>query len=190
LNLLEKSKGYLVKSNHGLYKLLEEFKAYNDPLKKKSGVLLKFLIQSEILKINDSENFIPIVDYHMLRVLLRMGCIEVKDDNLRKKLYCFDKIKSDKEFRKAAQKTFRKITKLSEKEIFELDPIFWSLGRSCCQLKTTLCFDRKCDKNPCTFYTYMDLNNHDRCFFENVCKGSVNEGYRNLKEPNVETHFY
>jgi len=189
LNLLEKSNGYLI-NNHGLYKLLEEFKAYSDPLKKKSGVLLDFLTTSGILKIKDPENFAPIVDYHMQRIFLRIGCIEVNDEILRRKLMNFEKIDSDEEFRTIAQEVLTKISKLSRKTLIELDPIFWSLGRSCCHIKTTLCYDKVCDKNPCTFYTFMDLNNHDKCVFENTCKGSTDENYRSILEPNVETHFY
>lgn len=190
LNLLEKSNGYLVKNNHGLYKLLEEFKAYSDPLKKKSGVLLDFLSSSGIFKIKDPENFFPIVDYHIQRALLRMGCFEINDKSLRRKLENFEKIDSDEEFRIITQEILKRISKSSGKTVIELDPIFWSLGRSCCQIKTTLCHDKKCDKSPCTFYTYIDLNNHDKCIFENTCKGSRDESYRKLNEPNVETHFY
>ena len=189
LNLLEKSNGYLV-DDHGLYNLLDEFKAYSDPLKKKSGVFLDFLTTSGIFKIKDPENFVPIVDYHIQRILLRMGCIEVNDESLRRKLMNFERIESDEEFRTAAQEVLWKISKLSGKTLIELDPIFWSLGRSCCHIKTTLCYDKVCDKNPCTFYTYMDLNNHNKCVFENVCKGSTDENYRKLLEPNVETYFY
>jgi len=189
LNLLEKSSGYLV-NNHGLYKLLEEFKAYNDPLRKKSGVLLDFLTTSGVFKIKDPENFAPIVDYHIQRVLLRMGCIEVNDESLRKKLMNFKKLDSDEEFRIAAQEVLKKISKMSGKTLIELDPLFWSLGRSCCHIKTTLCYDKVCDKNPCTFYTFMDLTNHNKCVFENICKGGTDEKYRKMLEPNVETHFY
>lgn len=190
LNLLKKSKGYLVKNNHGLYKLLEEFKAFSDPLRKKSGVLLDFLISSGIFKIKDLENFVPVVDYHMQRVFLRMGCIEVKNEDLRKKLMNFERLDSDEEFRIAAQEVLTKISKLSGKTVIELDPIFWSLGRSCCQMKTTLCYNKVCDKNPCTFFTFMDLKNHDKCVFENVCKGSKDKDYREMMEPNVDTYFY
>jgi hypothetical protein len=190
LNLLEESGGYLVKNNHGLYKLLEEFEAYSDPLKKKSGVLLNFISSSGIFEIKDPENFFPIVDYHMLRVFLRTGCLEINDKSLRRKLTNFEKIDSDEEFRSVSQKILKRISKLSGKTIIELDPIFWSLGRSCCQIKTTLCHDKVCDKNPCTFYTYINLNKHEKCAFENTCKGSLDENYRKLNEPNVETHFY
>jgi len=190
LNLLKESEGYLVKNNHGLYKLLEEFRAYSDPLKKKSSVLLNFISSSGIFEIKDPENFFPIVDYHMLRVFLRMGCLEINDKNLRRKLMNFEKIGSDEEFRIASQEILKIISKSSGKTVVELDPIFWSLGRSCCQIKTTLCHDKKCDKNPCTFYTYIDLNNHNKCAFQGVCRGSIDENYRKLNEPNVETHFY
>ncbi len=190
LKLLEKSDGYLINNNHGLYKLLERFEAYTDPLRKKAGVLLNFLIGSGILEINDPQNILPIVDYHVQRVFLRMGCIEVGDNSLKEKLKRFEKIESDREFRVAVQESFKIISKVSGMNVLELDDVFWSLGRSCCHLKTTLCRERICNKSPCTFNEFIDLPRHDSCVFEKICKGSIDSEYRKLLEPNVDTHYY
>jgi endonuclease III len=190
LKLLEKSDGYLINGNTGLYHILEEFEAYTDPLKKKSGVLVHFLVSSGLLEIKDTQNILPIVDYHVQRVFLRMGCIEVDDNKLREKLKGFEKIESDEDFRTAVQEVFRIISRISGKSILELDDIFWSLGRSCCQAKTTLCRDKVCGRIPCTFNDFMNLPNHSNCIFEKNCKGSADSEYRELLEPNVDTHYY
>jgi hypothetical protein len=187
--LLEESGGFLVNNGSGLYELLGGFAAYADPMKKKSGLLVKFLSDSGLVRIMDPRNFVPIMDYHMQRVLLRMGCIEVNNPALRVKLLRRERLESDTEIRNACIEAVRLISADSGHGIEKMNDFFWPLGRSCCR-ETTLCHDGRCAKSPCTFGLAVDLASHDRCPFEAVCKGSGDEGYRNLWEPEVDTHYY
>lgn len=45
---------------------------------------------------------------------------------------------------------------------------------------------KELDRNSKLFGKILD----DFGAFENVCKGSVDEKYRKLMEPNVDTHYY
>jgi hypothetical protein len=173
-----------------LYLRLGRFKAYNDPLRKKSGVLIRCLSNENLFRIKDLDCFVPIVDYHMMRVLLRTGCIRADDEAMVARLKKFQKIGSDTEFRVAAQTAFKIISKVSGKNLFDLNDIFWSLGRSCCFYGTTLCADGTCSKTQCTLKEMLGLKDHDRCVLDAVCAGRNDPEQRRLKEPNVNTAYY
>jgi len=187
--LLSKSEMRLFNNGNGLYELLNDFEAFQDPLKKKSTLFIKLLFQSGIICILDSENFEPLMDYHMQRLLLRTASIDVLDNKLEKMLKNKELLNSDLEVREKCVDAIRLISKLSGISILDLDDIFWAIGRSCCNNKI-LCRDRQCSKNPCTLTLVLYLETHDHCIFEEVCLGSLNINYQEFWEPKVKTYYY
>ncbi len=188
-DLILSSGQMLINNGKGLYEVLKNMEAYADPMQKKTTFLIKLLEEAEHLKIKDTENFIPIMDYHMQRVLLRLGCVEITDEVLRQKLIDRKPLDSDAEIRSACIEAFKIIAKTSGYPVTKMNDFFWSLGRSCCN-ETTLCKDGRCAKNPCTLTLIVNLKDHRQCIFQPVCKGYGDESYRNLWQPIVETHFY
>lgn len=188
-NLLKLSGGYLINNGKGLYELLHVFSAFVDPLKKKSTVAVKFMAESGLLKIKDPENIIPMMDYHMQRTLLRTGCIEIMDKELKQALRARRNLSSDKEIRNASVVAMQKIAKYANKSVLDMNDFFWPLGRSCCKEKT-LCTDKACNKKPCTFFTFVEMESHDKCVFEEVCKGRKDKNYRDYWQPIIDTHYY
>jgi len=178
-----------IEGNKGMYDLLDEFEAYSDPLRKKSGVFIKFMSDAKLIEINDPENFIPIMDYHMQRVLLRLGCIVVNDQQLLSALRNKEPLKSDAHTRSSSIEALRIIANESGHTLMSMNDFFYPLGRSCCKEKT-LCKDGVCNKDPCTFNLVVDLPSHNDCIFNGTCKGSKDENYRNLWEPMVDTNYY
>jgi len=65
--LINKSEMRLFNNGKGFYELLNDFKAFQDPLKKKSTLFIKLLYQSGIITVLDSYKFEPLMDYHMQR---------------------------------------------------------------------------------------------------------------------------
>lgn len=188
-NLIDSSEGNIINKGNGLYEVLSEFKAFSDPLKKKITFFIKLAVDGGVLRIRDVENIIPIMDYHMQRVLLRMGCVEIKNKNLRNILLNRNRQISDAEIRNACIDAVRIIANTSGHGILKMNDFFWPLGRSCCN-ETTLCHDKHCTKNPCTFYSMVNISSHENCIFEKYCKGAQDENYRKMWEPIVETHYY
>jgi len=188
-NLLEKCDGYILKGGSGLYELLPRFEAFSDPLQKKSTFLIKLLMEAGLIKIKDPGNFIPIMDYHMQRVLLRLGCVEITDENYRKEIISRKVLKTDEPIRSLCVEAFRLIASDSGHPVTKMNDFFWSLGRSCCH-QTTLCTNHFCEKLPCTFTQIVDLKNHNHCTFQEICPGSFDKKFRDLWQPVVETHFY
>jgi hypothetical protein len=188
-DLVETAGNRLVNHGTGFYDLLPSVIAFSDPMKKKITFLLKLLEEAGIVSITDPENFIPIMDYHMQRVLLRLGCLEVTDPGLREKLTGHIPLNSDEEVRGTCIDAFRIIAAESAFPVTKLNDVFWSLGRSCCN-QEPLCQYHCCEKDPCTFFQIVALEEHLRCIFTEICRGASDESYRKLWQPIVETHYY
>ncbi len=189
-DLLMQSNGFLYNDKKtGFYEFLSTLKVFSDPQRKKISFLLKLLIDAGLIKINDPENLIPIMDYHMQRVLLRMGCIEVVDEQLKNDLKARKTLNSDNEIRKACIEAMRIISRISGYDVLKMNDLFWPLGRSCCN-ETTLCRTGKCEKSPCSLLAAIEFEKHNSCIFENVCLAGSDDEYLKYWQPVVETHFY
>jgi hypothetical protein len=189
LNLLKSSTHALLNHGQGFYELLSECEAFADPQRKKSSFLFKLLFDAGLFSVSDEDLFVPIVDYHMQRVLLRLGCIEVLDGNLDLSLRNRLPLKSDLPVRQACSDAFKIIAETSGMKIWAMNDVFWPLGRSCCN-QITLCSDHRCSKNPCTFEQMIELETHVQCFFGEVCLANQQGNPKAYYEPNVTTHYY
>ena len=125
----------------------------------------------------------------MQRVLLRTGCVEVNDQELKTKLQKRQAIKDDEPIRKACIEAMDIIAQTSAYHSFKMNDIFYTLGRSCCN-EATLCRTHTCEKTPCTLTRAVILESHENCIFQTVCKGATNDNYHKYWQPQVQTHFY
>ena len=171
------------------YKYLPKTTAYSDPLQKKTSFLMKLLDDAKLISFPKSEKIIPIMDYHMQRVLLRSGCIEVLNSDLKQSLVNRTSIDSDIDIRKACISSMEIIAKASGYSIFKMNDIFYALGRSCCN-ETPLCTSHRCEKTPCSLSLTIEINHHNSCIFQNICKGATNSIYQQYWQPQITTHFY
>lgn len=187
--MIDGCEGKLINDGKGLYEVLPQLTAFSDPLKKKITFFLKLASDAGLIRIKDPENLIPIMDYHMQRVLLRTGCVEITDLDLKKKLMNRETLAGEEEIRKGCIEAIRIIAGTSGHELTKMNDFFWPLGRSCCN-DTMLCQIRTCSKNPCSLMNILSLKMHDECLLERSCKGAKNNEYRSLWEPKVETHYY
>lgn len=189
-DLLGKSNGFLYNNEkEGFYEFLPTMQVFSDPQRKKISFLLKLLTDAGLIKIKDPENLIPIMDYHMQRVLLRMGCVEVIDDKLKNDLIERKPMNSDNEIREVCIESMRIISEVSGYDVLKMNDLFWPLGRSCCN-EITLCRSGKCEKSPCSLPAAIEFDKHDSCVFEDVCLASSDDEYLKYWQPVVETHFY
>ena len=187
--LMAESQGFL-DGKRGIYQLLSEFEAYSDPFKKKSSLFITFAHQVGLFAIQDLQNLIPVMDYHMQRVLMRFGCVEILDEQLRQALIKQESLPSDEEIRCASIDAVHQLARYSGHSVLNIHDFLWPLGRSCCKEKP-LCQHGACDKAPCTFDSFVQLPSaHTHCLFEGTCKGSLQETYRTLWQPLVVTHYY
>lgn len=189
IDLLKKTNGFLVRNGSGLYELMEDFEAFTDPLRKKTTFFLKLAGDSGVFHVNDTENIIPIMDYHMQRVLLRTGCVIISDGILKQKLIKRIPVGSDHEIRQTCNEALQLISQHSGHKVLLMNDIFWPVGRSCCN-ETCLCETGFCEKSPCTLTKTIKLEEHLKCIFESCCPGKSDVNVRSLWQPVLETHYY
>lgn len=189
LDMFNQSEGKLIGHDSGLYSQLSKMRAFKDPLRKKSTLFIKLMNQSGLIQVKDPENIEALMDYHMQRLLLRTGCVEVNDPSLMMQLKNKEHLLSDEEIRRTCVQAIKRIGFESKKSVLELDDLFWAIGRSCCNEKI-LCVDMVCNKTPCTLTMVSDITNHKTCVFDGQCKGSTHQEYRDYWEPMVATDFY
>ena len=187
--LLASTDKKLANTENGYYNILGQTRTFGDLHKKKSIFLYKLLHDSNLYQATDIQHTLPIMDYHMQRVLLRLGCVEIKDIALRKAILHRQKLSSDEPIRSACIDAIKIIARVSGHSILSMNDFFWPLGRSCCS-ETPVCQSGQCSKTPCSFSNLTTYPPHTRCIFQNFCTGAEDLNYSLLWEPIVDTHYY
>jgi len=189
------SEGYLTRRDgKGLLTLLKNFRAYRDPVEKKSFLLLLYLNESGVWKIRDLKNLKIAVDYHIMRIALRAGIVSLVDNALAFRLLQHKRVKQseDYEVRKTVREACSLLSKHSGHSIFEIDTMLWNMGRSCCFYEhDPICGFKICQKRDrCSFVKATDYLCSGKCIFDGACLGSRNVQYRKFWETNVYTEYY
>ena len=171
------------------YKTLAENEAYSDPLFKKASFMLKLLNDLGLIHIGKNDDFIPIMDYHMQRVLLRTGAVQVLQPELGLKLKERIAVDDEPEIREACIRAIRIIAESSGIDLPKMNNIFWPLGRSCCNERPK-CTGAACEKNPCTLSLVVDTGIHKECILAGCCQAIKDPEFLKFWQPVVHTHFY
>ena len=175
----------------GLLDRVSKFEGYNDPHFKKAFVFLKALIGLNLWAVDDKENlFIP-VDYHLIRMALRTGLVKVTDAALAEQLHTRTLASGadDWEIREIIKRAYKGLEERSGVDIFVLDEIFWTIGRSCCHYaRPPRC--AACDFTDCSVMKSFDYHCPGSCPLASACLGARDEDYRGLFEPRLVTTYY
>lgn len=123
-----------------LIERLKLFRAYEDPVAKKSYLLAKFLDGRELVRFLDKENFEVAVDNHLSRLAIRLGIIRFLDYTYIEKQIEVPR-DFDVELRLAIRKAWKLVSKLSNVDPFTLDDFLWSFGRRVCRQNKPKCGD-------------------------------------------------
>lgn len=130
-----------------------------DPLKKKSLLLAMTLANrpEKFLNAKDPENWQPILDYHLMRLALRMGLVEIKDGKERtlNENRMWANHESEQIIRKAAYEAVQELIQLSGKPMSFVDNVMWMARRYCPEMTEPECpkciFSIPCKKNTKLF---------------------------------------
>lgn len=116
-------------------KMLRKIPGYNkDPLEKKILLLAMALTNrpEKFLKVNDHQNWSPIVDYHLMRVSLRLGMVELSPDQIKaNQNRQWVGAKTEFEIRKAVYDAVSLLIKLSERPMSFIDEKLWTARKYC-----------------------------------------------------------
>jgi ribokinase len=139
-----------------------------DPIRKKSNLLAMILNQrpEAFFPLRGDEQIAPITDYHAMRSCLRMGLIDVIDEQLRHKLINRQILSLDEEWavRYAAYQATEQLVALSGKRTGEVDWFFFNARKRCPEMT----------EPECQF-----------CQVDAVCAK-----YKELFQPVIRTSFY
>jgi hypothetical protein len=175
----------------GLLDRLPAFVGYNDPHFKKAFVFIKALVGLNLWDAQDREDlFIP-VDYHLIRMALRTGLVRVTDPELADQLHTrtLATPADDWEIREIIKRAYKALEENAGVDVFVLDEIFWTIGRSCCHYaRPPRC--TACDFTDCSVMKSFEYRCPGRCPLSGACLGSSDEFHRTFFEPRLVTTYY
>jgi sugar/nucleoside kinase (ribokinase family) len=121
-----------------------------DPLRKKSSLLALILNQrpENFLPLRDDEPVAPVIDYHALRSCLRVGLIDVMDEELKDKLINRQIVSPAEEWavRYPAYRAREEVVALSGKSEGAVDWFFFSSRKRCPEMTEPEC--QLCQVDP------------------------------------------
>ncbi|NPA24132.1 MAG: N-glycosylase/DNA lyase [Crenarchaeota archaeon] len=166
-NILKKSQGK-IRGENSITTLLKHYRAYEDPVEKKTFLLIKFLTRRKLIQIKDPENLELPIDNHLTRIAIRTGIVEPSQEleKLIQKEVELDR-ETDIEIRLTIRQAWKKLTQETGIEPTKLDDYLWNHGRKTCTPENPKC---------------------NKCPLKNTCKANQTEKY--LKEHKHQLTWY
>jgi ribokinase len=131
--------------------LLDQIGGYKeDPLRKKSLLLAMILSDrpERFLPLRAGEQLAPVIDYHLMRSCLRVGLIDVLDEELEAKLADRQIVSPAEEWavRHATYRAMEQVVALSGKSLSAVDGFFFGARKRCPEMSEPDC--RRCPLDP------------------------------------------
>lgn len=150
---------------------LTKFSAFRDPVRKKSLYLLGLNQSTCGWTYQDADSLLPPVDYHEVRGHLRLGTIQIRDQDLMTKIADGELVSEDDDvsIRSAVTDAILRVAEIVEMTPMQLHYGFWNLFRNICMRQSPLCFNAKVDSLP---DEYRHLIIGGRCPFTEACQSA------------------
>ena len=192
-SMYEYCSGRISAGQPSLLDVLQRFKAYSDPVRKKSFFFLALMKNVGTWVYEDLENLGPPVDYHEVRGHLRLGTVLVNDPDLDRRIRSKAKIDAseDNVLRGAVFEAINRISRLSGVESgSRLHYLFWNIFRSVCTRQSPDCFRLRRESTLPERYMKMAESDDSiqRCPFVRICPSASLED--RLIEPHLSTEYY
>jgi len=182
--------GFFVRDHDpNLLDLLAEFKAYSDPVEKKSVFFLALMKNSGLWQYADDEKLPAPVDYHEVRGHLRIGTVRLAGDLLHKVQTGIPVTQDeDVEIRLAVRDAIQQIAALSDVSTNALHYFFWNLFRTYCTRGTPKCSGSEFKKLPPAYATVVENGHGQQCPLAPVCSSAF--ALHAIDEHSVVTEYY
>lgn len=167
---------HVISGPSGLLGLLSQFRAYDDPVKKKSLFFLALMRNSQVWTYRDNTSLGPPVDYHEIRGHLRLGTVRIVDEVLLRKVKAGTAVSADDDIDIRAA-TFSAIMRISERSGLQ-DPsrlhyFFWNVFRSICLRERPQCFSvYDASLLPERYRLSVSSGGTLKCPFSSVCESA------------------
>ena len=178
----------------GILARLSEFMAYSDPVEKKAFLFIMFAHRCGAWEIEDLDNLKVAIDYHIMRIALRSGMVQIQDPTLERRLKMRQLVTAEEDnlVRDAVRRACDLLVRHSQQSVFGVDNILWMMGRNCCFYDhDPCCGGSACTyQDRCTFVRSIAYLCPGQCLLDGVCLGSGDEAYRAYWETTLYTPFY
>jgi len=129
----------------GVLDKLKIFKAYMDPVEKKSHLLIKFLEARGLVRVRDYWRKRVPVDNHVTRIALRTGIVRVSG-SLLDKIVSGEEVSLEEDVlvRTCIREAWHKVAVEAGVDDYVLDDFLWSFGRKYCVRGKARCVEGSC----------------------------------------------
>jgi len=148
-------------------KTMREIEGFNGDQFNKKIMLLAMALHNrpdQPLKVDDDQNWKPIIDYHLMRFALRTGMVEINDEEryIIEHRY-FIRPVVEHEIRRLTFEAFERLIRLSGQSMFYIDAAVWKGRRYCPEMTEPECdkcvFGAACAKDTALFQPiYRTIN--------------------------------
>jgi hypothetical protein len=158
----------------GLYGRLARFRAYRDPVRKKSCFFLELMRGQCGWNYMDEQNLGAPVDYHEVRGHLRIGTVVIKDSDCERRIRAGTLLSGEEDvaIRLAVYGAIQEISvQLGNASPSTLHYLFWNVFRRCCGRDNTHCMScgNQCGL-PERYSRSFAATRPNQCFFAPACK--------------------
>ena len=177
----------------GLYSALETVPAYSeDPLRKKARILAHQLAAFQLVAIEDPENILPAIDYHLIRLYMRTNRIHPLQRN------DYDKFSTQRmaseikvgDIRQAVEEAMYYTAAAAEMRIDQLNHIEWQIARSFCLREDPRCDSGPLEEKPVEESLKKLGITQGGCPLRDLCYARQNPVLRRLQDPSLSKSFY
>jgi len=176
----------------GFLEQIDAFRAYReDPLRKKSNVLVQELVREGIVEFLDVSDVAPAIDYHIMRLYLRSGRVlptaAAVFEHLRVAERSETRLRLDKLLREATAEALRYTAFYAGLTVPVVNYIEWQIGRARCHDQRPNCL------GECTL-SEADADvirlSPSACPYAGFCPALVDPQWGELREPILQKAYY
>jgi hypothetical protein len=171
----------------GLLDRLDSFVAFReDPLRKKSNVMIHDIVRENVAHFSDESAILPAIDYHIIRLYLRTGRV-VAIHQATMDLLQQDSVPRPRLvrlLREAVSEALSLTSLYAQLSIPEVNGIEWQIGRDICERDQPRCLGPQKVELGATFAK------SPKCPNVSFCQAFSNSAWRVLREPDTKTRFY
>lgn len=173
--------GRCVTGSPSLVELLSAFRAYQDPVRKKSVFLLGLMANGSAWRYPDYDRIPSPVDYHEVRGHLRLGTVVLTDPALQKKILERRLVTAEEDvaIRTAVGDAIGRIAEIVRATPMQMHYLFWNLFRNVCRRDQPFCLSCPTDVGVPPRYAHLIRQQQEAvpaCPFAGVCPSAGRAG--------------
>lgn len=178
----------------GLYRWLERFRCYSeDPLVKKSSVLIHQLLRYSLITVTDPEAIGPAIDYHLIRLYVRTGRVLPMQSDLLARLqeWRTARVEFVNGLRESVKEAMYYTALGAGLRIDQLNTLEWQIARSYCVRERARCNESALPDKPVSETVRMlSQLAGGGCPLSINCRGARDELLRSIKDPKSARSYY